>query len=424
MFKKIDLNLYNKFNDLSLRYFELYPKDENKSLIFSAKVNLSFGIQDINRLIGKINYEGESKDSSWFYELIIKAYQILSAFDVIVKTFSVVKSGYDQLYGSSNEKDGVNKDEERQKIDYFRALRSLTTAHTLKTTDKSFEKFSITEGIYLEDIRMKSSYRFSQPDVDGDIILEIRKKDESSDNGLGSMEYRGIWIDKDIIDPVRIILDKLNIVNNKVEELIKIQENKLKNKKIENLKCMNNKFLIDLKRAVMERYPNEIEVRKYDNGKEEEFWEIQEIFNFVNWQYTFGDDRDLKLKALQDMKRNELLQYAEKVQGMELNKKDYYYTLSSGINREGIDYYCDAKISEYLKWNRNYPETKEIELWVDAISDASQINQVSNEVWACLMLKKMQPDLDKFFKIEWNTSFRELYWQYLVALFVRHQIGL
>lgn len=155
MIKKIDLESYNKFINLSSRYFELYPKDEDKSLIFSAKININFGIQDINKLIDKLNDQSQLKDSSWYYELIIKAYQILSAFDIIVKSFSVVKSGYDQLYGAPNDKDGVKREEERQKIDYFRALRSLTTAHTLETTDKSFEKFCITKGTYLEDVRMK-----------------------------------------------------------------------------------------------------------------------------------------------------------------------------------------------------------------------------------------------------------------------------
>lgn len=423
MIKQIDLESYNKFIHLSSRYFELYPKHEDKSLIFSAKVNISFGIQDINQLIDKINEEGEVKDSSWYYVLIIKVYQILSAFDIIEKKFSVVKSGYDQLYGPPNDKDGVKREEERQKIDYFRALRSLTTAHTLETTDKSFEKFSITKGTYLEDVRLKKGYRFAQPDVDGDIILEIRIKDESSDNGLGSMEYRGIWIDKDIIDPVKIILDKLNIVNSKVEGLIKIQENKFKDEKIGNLKCMNNTFLIDLKLAVMERYPNEIEVVKYDNGVEVEYWEIQEMYDFVNWQYTYGDERGEWLNRLQELKRKELLQYAEKVQNMELIPQDYY-SLSSGINKKGIDHYCDEKISMHLNRNKNYPEHKEIERWENDISNASQADKVTNEIWACLKLKELQPDLDKFFRIEWNTSFRELYWQYLVALFVRQQYSL
>lgn len=422
MIKKIDLNLYNEFRNLSLRYFELYPKDENKSLIFSAKLNIAFGIQDINRLIDKIYNEHDYYDSSWYYELVIKAYQILSAFDVIQNTFNIVKSGYDQLYGPQNERDGLNREEERQKIDYFRALRSLTTAHTLKTTDKSFEKFSINAGTYLEDVRIKKNYRFSHPDIEGDIILEVRKKDENSDDGLGNMEYRGVWIEKDIIEPVRIVVSKLNMVNNKIEELINEKENKFRDEKIGDLKIINSKFLIDLKRAVMERYPKEIEIVKYDNEQEVEFWEIQEIFDFVNWQHKFGDDRDLNLKELQDIKRKELLQYAEKVQDMELNDEDYH-SLSSEISKEGIDYYSDSKISEYLKWNKNFPEFKEIELWQDNLSGASQVNQVSNEVWGFLLLKEMQPKLDKFFRIEWNTSFRELYWQYLVALFVRQQIG-
>ncbi|WP_339216999.1 hypothetical protein [Ornithinibacillus sp. FSL M8-0202] len=184
---------------------------------------------------------------------------------------------------------------------------------------------------------------------------------------------------------------------------------------------MDNTFLIDLKRAVMERYPNEIEVVKYSNGEEVEYWEIQEMYDLVNWQYTFEDERDEKLKRFQDLKRKELLQYAEKIQNMGLNVEDNY-SLFSGINNKGIDDYCNQKISMYLNRNKNYPDLKEIERWENDISNARRINQVSDEVWACLMLKKIQPDINVFFRIEWTTSFRELYWQYLVSLFIRQQI--
>lgn len=424
MIQKIDLKLYDEFRDLSLRYFELYPKNENKSLVFSAEINIVFGVQDINKLINKINYEYDYNDSSWYYELVSKAYQILKAFEAIQRSFKVLKSGYDQLFGPPNEKDGLKREEERQKIDYFRALRSLTTAHTLETTHKDFEKFGITSGVYLEDVRHIKSYRFSIPkDVEGDIILNIRKRNENTEDGLADTEFLGIDIEKDIVDPVRIIISKFNMVNKKIKKLINEEENRLISKKIGNIKIINNEFLIDLKRAVLERYPKEIEIVKYDNDQEVEFWEIQEMFDFVKWQPKFGDERDQKIKGLQDIKRKALLQYAEKVQSMSL-KPDNYYNLSSEISRKGINHYSDSKISRYLKWNKKFPEFKEIELWEGELSRASQMNQVSNEVWGVLLLKEMQPELDKFFRIEVNTSFRELYWQYLVALYVRQQINI
>lgn len=423
MIQKIDLKLYDEFRDLSLRYFELYPKNDNKSLVFSAEINIAFGIQDINKIISKINDEYDYNDSSWYYELVSKAYQILNAFEAIQRSFKIFKSGYNQLFGPQNVKDGLNREEERQKIDYFRALRSLTTAHTLETTDKNFWKFGITSGVFLEDVRHRKSYRFSPPkDVEGDIILDLRRKNENTDDGLGDTEYRGVYIEKDIVEPVRIVVSKLNIVNKKVEKLINEEEHRLRNKKIGNIKVINNEFLIDLKKAVMERYPKEIEIVKYNNEQEVEFWEIQEIFDFVNWKHTFEEERDQKIRGLQDIKRKALLQYSEKVQDMELNNENYY-SLSSEISRKGINHYSDSKISGYLKWNKNFPEFKEIELLEGNLCIASQMNQVSDEVWSILLLKEMQPKLDKFFKIEWNTSFRELYWQYLVALYVRQQVN-
>lgn len=420
MIKEIDSELYIEFRDIATRYFGLYPNDENKSLIFSAMININLGIQDINRLIDKFENEHDYKETSRYYELVIKAYQILNAFDIIEKKFEVTKSGYNQLYGPENEKDGINRVEERQKIDYFRALRSLTTAHSLKTTRGAFKKFGIDAGTFLEDVRTKKNYRFSQHDVEGDIILEVRKKDDNSYDLLGNMEYRGVWIDRDIIEPVRIILSKLKLVNDKVMKLISEKENELRNKDIGNLKSINKKFVIDLKRAVIERYPYEIIRENYGNGQEKEFWEIQEIYDFVTWRHTFGDDRDLKLKELQNIKRKELLQYAKKVQNMNLDFEDNY-NLSSGISREGIDGYADSKITSYLKRSKNYSDLEGIKRWEGNLSGASASNEVSDELWGCLKLNEMRSLLEEFFKIDWDTSLRELYWQYLVALFVRQR---
>lgn len=295
-------------------------------------------------------------------------------------------------------------------------MRSLTTAHTLKSTDKSFKKFGITEGVYLEDVRFKSDYKFLK--TEGDIILEIRKKDEDSNDVLGDVEYHEVWLESDIIEPVRIVISKLKLVNSKIAKLIEDRESEFKEKNIAISENVNEQFLENLKRAVFERYPREIEKVAYINGETVEYWQIQEIFDFINWHYKFGDNRDLKLKALQNIKRKELIQYAEEIQSMKLDN-DSHYDLSSGISTEGINSYSNGKISGYLKWSRHYPELEKIEFWKDDLSGASQVNQVSNEVWGCLMLKGIQPELDKFFKLDWNTSLRQLYWQYLVALFVR-----
>lgn len=106
MIQKIDQKLYNEFRDYSFRYFEIYRDVGNKSLVFSAMMNFNLGIQDINRLINKIN-DGEYRDSGWYYELIIKSYQILNTFDEIEKEFKIVKSGYNDLYGQEDENDAI-----------------------------------------------------------------------------------------------------------------------------------------------------------------------------------------------------------------------------------------------------------------------------------------------------------------------------
>lgn len=421
MIKEIDFDLFHEFGYLSSRYFELYPTDDRKTIIFSAKVNISFGIQDINNLIDKINKNHNSiQDSSWFYELMVKAYQVSNAVDMIMSKFEILKSKYNQQYGEENEADAEARVENRQKFDYFRALRSLTTAHTLETTFKEFKKFNINADTFLEDVRTRKSYRFTKPDVEGDIILEVRTKDNNSIDGLGEVEQRGVFIDKDIIETVKIIISTLTLANKKVSELINEKEYEFKQNRILDINNINDRFLLNLKEAVKERYPKQIEVIEYENDEIEESWEIQEIFDFVTWDSNFDDERSLKVKELQDIKKNELLQYAEKVQNMTLSFEDHYI-LSSGISSEGIDYYPDSKINAYLKSSNNKPDLKELKYWFNNLSAASQPNAVSDELWGALQLKKIQPKLDSFFQLDWNTSYQELYWQYLVALFVRHQ---
>lgn len=419
MYKEVSFEQYEKFRVAVSRYYELFQDTDNKSLVFSGLININLGLQDINKIINRLN-SNEVYDSSWYYELVVKAYQVLSAFDVLEKEFNLVKSGYNDLYGPPNESDGVSRNEERQKIDYFRALRSLTTAHTLETTDKNFEKFGITKGIYLEDVRFSNSYRFMK--IEGDITLEIRTKDEEELNALGEVQYREVWIEKDIVEPVRIILSKLQLITNKLMNSINDKERELKSIKIRDSDKFDRHLIEDLKKAVLKRYPKEIEIIEYENEVTIDYWEIQEIYDFVNWNYEFKDGRDSKTLTLQEIKKNEILQYLVDVQNMELGS-DHNYSLSSGVTATGIKHYCHSKISMYLRFSKNYPNFDEMSKYNNDLESAKQSGAVSNETWACLLLKKIEPELNDYFIIEWdNMTLREIYWQYLTALFVRQDL--
>lgn len=416
--QEINLEQYDKFREKLLRFFDLYKECEERSLLFSAMININFGAQDINRLIDKIN-SNKDYDSSWYYELIVKAYQILNAFDEIQNALKLVKSGYNDLYGQPDEADALNREKERQKIDFFRALRSLTTAHTLKTTDRTFKKFGISKGVYLEDVSFKRNMLFKKSD--GDVVLEIRVENEKMEDGLGEIQYVGIWIEKDIIEPVRIIISKLELGNEKLSNLIQDKENELKNIEMPHQENIDKLFLEELKSAVIERYPREITNETYANGEMIEYWSIQEIFDFVNWDVKFNDERDLKLKSLQGIKQSTLYQYARDVQNMQLDYNETFF-LSYHISTKGIRSYDVEKIQSYLSRSKNYPNLNEIIPYINNLSGASQMNSVSDETWACLLLLKLQPELDDYFKIEWeNKTLQEIYWQYLVALFVRNK---
>lgn len=415
---KIEIEHYDSFRDKLFRFFDLYKEFEDKSLLFSALININLGVQDLNQLIEKIN-QNNVYDSSWYYELIVKGYQVLNAFDEIQNVFKVVKSGYNDLYGQPDSKDAKKREKQRQKIDFFRALRSLTTAHTLRTTDKAFKKFGMFKGVYLEDVRFKNNSAFKI--VDGDVELELRIEEEFSEDGLGEVQYKGIWIEKDIIEPIRIIISKLELVTAKLVKLIQDKENYFKNEKINFPEKVDKLYLKELKAAVIKRYPREIINETYANGETIEYWAIQEIFDFVNWDIEFGDERDLELRSLQNIKGNIICQYANEVQTMQLTHNEMYF-LPYGISTKGIDHYASQKIQEYLSESESYPFLDEITSYTNNLTEASNINRVSSETWACLLLLELQPELDNYFKIEWeNMTLQEIYWQYLLALNVRQK---
>ncbi|MCL1925127.1 MAG: hypothetical protein FWF50_06040 [Defluviitaleaceae bacterium] len=160
MINEIKFDDYRKFYHLKVRYFELFKKDnisKNEEEVTIAQVNIKFAIEDINKLIKKYNLK-EFKVGD-LYELIVKSYILMGAFDLITKRLEIFKNknDYNELYGTEG-------NPERDAIDYFRAIRSLITEHPLETTSKSFDRFGFKKGILLEDIMDKNSITFSSYD--------------------------------------------------------------------------------------------------------------------------------------------------------------------------------------------------------------------------------------------------------------------
>lgn len=411
---KLEKRQYDEMSELINRYFELYQKSGNEAFIFSVRVNINFGLQDINKIINKFN-AGKLQIGD-YYELIVKAYQILNAFDELSSEFKLLKSGYDELYGEEDIDDNL-RDKERQKIDYFRALRSLTTAHSLKTTDKKFAKFGINNETWLEDVRIKKDIGRAFQNHDGDFVLDIRTKKEGTNNKLGKTKNIDVYIEKDILAVVRLILSKIKKLNTKLTNDISEKVKEYKNSSLNLPNNIDEKWIRVLREEVLKRYPKEIETGTYDNGKKFEYWCIKDLFDFVNWIPDFGDSRDDKIDLLKKNKKKLLFEYVEKIESMSLDLT-YDFSLENSIDKE-FDSYADEKITLYLARNTNVPKQKLIRYWYENYNRASNSSEVSNEIWGAVQLMSLEDSLRDYFILDWTKTYRELYWQYLTALFIK-----
>lgn len=84
------------------------------------------------------------------YELISVSDKILTSIDYLLKSLTVYdkKNDKDEFYGV--------KSENRDKYDYFKAIRSYIIAHPLNTTYKEYERFGFNKNVVFEDIQKKN----------------------------------------------------------------------------------------------------------------------------------------------------------------------------------------------------------------------------------------------------------------------------
>ncbi|WP_240524308.1 hypothetical protein [Bacillus thuringiensis] len=208
---KINREAFDEFNQVCNEYFE---KDANKHFerntkIMSARAVINYALQDIDNKNDDINV----------YELISVSDKILTSIEYLLKSLKVYdkKKDKDEFYGVEN----INRD----KYDYFKAIRSYIIAHPLETTNKEFSRFGFDKNVVFEDIQKTKEYhktlmkKMIENIETADYVMTFTRINfdfENSDieniDNLGETFKKGLNIEKDILSLIRYAIDNMKVI--------------------------------------------------------------------------------------------------------------------------------------------------------------------------------------------------------------------
>lgn len=218
---KINREAFDEFNQVCNDYFE---KDANKHFeintkIMSARAVINYALQDINNKNDDINV----------YELISVSDKILTSIEYLLKKLTVYdkKNDKDEFYGVKVK--SINRD----KYDYFKAIRSYIIAHPLETTHKEFLRLGFGENVVFEDIQKTKNFhktlmkKMIENIETADYVMTFTRINfdfensniENIDN-LGETFHKGLNIEKDILSLIRYAIDNMKVITEHLKVMI------------------------------------------------------------------------------------------------------------------------------------------------------------------------------------------------------------
>ncbi|MEB9552363.1 hypothetical protein P4J60_17285 [Bacillus cereus] len=220
---KINRVVFDEFNQVCNDYFE---RDANKHFkintkIMSARTVINYALQDINNKNDDINV----------YELISITDKILALIEYLLRKLKVYdkKNDKDEFYGVKS----INRD----KYDYFKAIRSYIIAHPLETTNKEFLRFGFSENVVFEDIQKTNGFHktLMKEMIENiemaDYVLTFTRIDfdfENSDieniDNLGKPFRKGLNIEEDILSLIRYAIDNMKVITEYLSVMISQNE--------------------------------------------------------------------------------------------------------------------------------------------------------------------------------------------------------
>lgn len=417
MHMKLKRDNLNQFEKLSRRYFELYPNKEMEKKIFSGLVTISYAHDDPNTLYER--YLRESLDIDSFYHIMVKVDIIRETFREILKLYSLKE---EDVYGS---KGSYNRDI----IDFFVAIRSISLAHPQNTSRHG--RFGFDGNIWLEDVRKQSDLGRAFPSEDSlesaDFVLLLVRSINDDDLGETKEEKKGINLDNEVFNVVRIIEQSISKLNNFLIKKIDEKEAIFKDESIiitDSLDVNDFKILIN---ETKKRYPLLIKEWDLDN--------IRELLDFTRKNYLDTDFEKVLIEVvnsyhrqLQEMKLGRNDKEAE-----ELKERIHELLFPSlqilEIKSEEKFHYQKSKIYQYLLRSQETSASKLFEKmkiypkeWFGDIKENSfEMDSTSGEwgIFQLLYIVKKFPEFNFKFENDDNVAYtdKELYFQFIFKVF-------
>lgn len=408
----ISFDIFNRHNEIITRYMELFDV-ENIEKLETSLVIISRSIQDINMQINAHN-KGE-KGVGVYYQLIIKTDILLGATNFLFNSFL-------------NRSSMIVSDEIKNIINEFKMIRSLTIAHPLMTTRYEDFGFGKENDKWCEDVLPFSPYMtiLKNNELQADYVLKYREK------GTALPLKKFIRIEEHIIKPVYSILSKLDMITNRLEVLLERKIEDLKNEPILADKAMQlNDYIIDLKKDLKIRYPNEVAIYEYDIQNIEQPNQIEhsildDALKRVN--YSFQDPKQEQLYSIYKKKLIDVIHnYGDSVQNMSLDDdnskallKDMMFPSADVIRKLSDDEHIIYKLSKisYIQYSKEHTLNKVVEKMESySEDDWRSPNKCSNIEFAYMQLWNLRDILSNYFPIDFTYSDDLVYIQYILALY-------
>ncbi|WP_347082676.1 hypothetical protein [Enterococcus mundtii] len=354
--------------------------------------------------------------------------------DIIRETFREILKLYglkeQDVYGSKGSYD-------RDIIDFFVAIRSISLAHPQNTSRHG--RFGFDGNIWLEDVRKQSDLGGAFPSEDflesADFVLLLVRSINDDDLRETKEEKKGINLDKEVFNVVRIIEQSISIINSFLINKINKKEAFFKDELIIISDSLDDNDFKTLFNETKKRYPSLIEET---NDGSTYYWDlanIKELLYFTKKFYPEVEFEQLLVqvidsyhKQLQEMKLGKKEKETEKL------KDNIYNLLYPSLRileiKSGKDFfYSKSKIYDYLprSLSTSAPQIlveKDIYSydWFSGIKNADFGMNYSNAgfgIYHLMSVVEHFPEFDfKYINTD-NTAFtdKELYFQFIIKVF-------
>lgn len=406
---RLDINIYSHFSQTINRYMEL-EKCEEEEKVNTAILHVQYAITDINSQIEIFN--SDAPQLSVYYQTMIKTDFLINVVETLYKIFFNI-----------NTKKYIWK-RKYSKIKKFRLNRSLTLAHPLETTYYSELGYGKKNDKWCEDIQPKNHmFNIIYKDLQhADYIMFIKEK------GRQDTTRVPICVQDDILSVAEIALKRLEYFTKELEKKLVLSVEKMKNKSIPVSEDMDIQEYIQIILSELEtRYPNVIEKIEYEDGRKETYCTLIEASKML--AYVF-DDREKEEKYGQYKReiREAVYYYGQCVQNMNLEETEAEERLSSILrpsasvliekSKDEQANYKHEKIEKYLSMSNERSFDTAMRKLNELSYDGCKIEDTCTHAeWGLIQLWEIKEEFTPYFSIDFNTTDKKIYYQYLTALY-------